>query len=167
MSDWTTRLRPTISFVSPEGNEFFARWRGDQRELTKMIGEFSFPGRDGSIIQDLGSRAARYPLTIYFDGPNHDLLAWGFVEAIKEHGPWTVTHPVYGYLVLQPTKVTEIANPVESANVTELQTEWVEPLNEETLETAIQMWGVVDDLQKYLNGEEATIFAEGGAFESA
>jgi prophage DNA circulation protein len=166
MSDWQTRLRPKITFTSPSGQVFIGRWCGDQREIEKMIGEHSFPGRDGSIVQDLGSRAARYPLTIYFDGPNHDLIAWGFFEAMKERGPWLVVHPVYGYLVLQPTKATEVANPVESANVTEVQTEWLEPLNEETLETAVQMWGVIDALQKELNGEEGTIFSN-GTFENA
>jgi prophage DNA circulation protein len=167
MSDWQTRLRREITFTSPDGNVFIALWKGDQREREKMLGKHSFPGRDGSIIQDLGTRAATYPLTVFFGGLNHDLTAWGFFEALRERGPWTVEHPVFGYMVLQPVKFTEQTQPVESGGVTEVQTEWLEPLNEETLETAMQMWGVIDQLQRDLNGEEGTMFADGGAFEDS
>lgn len=158
MSDWKTRLRPTINFMSPDGHQFEAKWVGGTREIQKMIGEFSFPGRNGSIVQDLGSRAARYPLTIFFEGPSHDLLASLFFEAAKERGKWTVEHPIYGFIELQPVSVTEAANPTESGNVTEINSEWVEPLDEETLETARQMWGQIDQIQKDLNEEAVMVF---------
>jgi len=158
MSDWRTRLQPTIKFFSPDGNQFEAKWKGDTREIEKMIGEFTFPGRNGSVLQDLGSRGARYPLTIYFDGPNHDLTASAFFEAIKERGSWQVEHPVHGFMELQPIRVSTVDNPTESGNVTEITSEWVEPLDEETLETARQAWGVIDQLQKDLNAASAQSF---------
>jgi prophage DNA circulation protein len=160
MSDWKTRLKETIFFLSPDGNSFDAKWRGDVREMDKMIGEFSFPGRDGSIVQDLGSRAARYPLTIYFDGPDHDLQASAFFEAIKENGAWTVEHPVYDFIDLQPVRISETTNPVESGNITELVTEWIEPLDPITLETARQMWGTIDQLQKDLDAASGETFSD-------
>jgi prophage DNA circulation protein len=160
MSDWKTRLKEYIWFQSPDWNEFYAKWKGDTRELEKMIGEFSFPGRDGSIVQDLGSRGARYPLTIYFDGPDHDLIASAFFEAIKEKGVWFVEHPVYGFIELQPIRITETAAPVESGNVTEIVTEWIEPLDEITLETARQMWGTIDKLQDDLKAASAETFSD-------
>jgi len=147
-----------ITFYSPEGKVFEAKWRGDRRELEKMIGKHSFPGRNGSIVQDLGSHAATYPLTIFFDGPDHDLWASAFFEAIKERGPWEVDHPVYGGIELQPISVAETTDPIESGNVTELTTQWIEPLDDVTLETARQMWGVLDQLQKDLNEEAVMVF---------
>lgn len=162
MSDWQLRLSPTIDFVSPEGNTFSAKWRGNQREIEKMLGKYSFPGRDGSILQDLGTRAVTYPLTFFFDGPDHDLFASAFFECIKEHGAWTIEHPSLGFMILQPVKVTEISNPVESGNVTEIQSEWIEPLNQVTLETARQMYGVIDQLQKDLNAATSEMFADEG-----
>lgn len=160
MSDWQTRLQRQIWFLSPEGNEFNAKWRANDRELTKMIGEFSFPGRDGSIVQDLGSRAVRYPLTFYFDGPDHDLWASAFFEALKERGAWMIEHPVHGFIELQPTQIREITDPVESGNMTELSSQWIEPLDEITLETARQRWGIIDQLQKDLKAAAGETFGD-------
>jgi len=153
MSDWRDRLKETIVFNSPNGNSFEAKWRGDERSIQKRIGEFGFPGRSGSIVQDLGSKAARYPLTIYFDGADNDLNAARFFDAVyNEKGPWLVGHPIYGTIELQPVSVTEKAQPVESGNITEISSEWVETLNEETLETTRQMWAEINELQKDANG---------------
>jgi prophage DNA circulation protein len=159
MSDWRTRLRPTINFFSPDGDQFAAKWSGDTRECEKMIGEFAFPTRDGSIVQDLGTRGVRYPLTFWFDGPDHDIFASSFFEAFKQRGPWMIEHPVHGFMELQPIRISTADKPTESGNVTEIVSEWIEPLNEETLETARQAWGVIDQLSNDLNAASAQAFA--------
>jgi prophage DNA circulation protein len=138
------------------GNGFFAKWKGDPRSLEKRIGEFGFPGRPGSIIQDLATKAARYTLTIFFDGADNDIESQRFFDTVQnESGAWLVDHPVYGPIELQPLSVREMSNPVDSGNVTEMQTEWVEPLNEETLKTSRQIWAENDQLQQ--DADEAAV----------
>lgn len=71
-----------------------------------------------------------------------------------------VEHPVLGFVELQPIRVSENLQPVDSGNITEISTEWIEPLDEITLETARQMWGIIDKLQIDLKASSAETFAD-------
>lgn len=123
---WRERLKPTIEFTSPTGQSFTAYWRGDDRTLDKKLGIFDYPKVDGSIVQDLGTAGNRYPLTFYFEGPDHDTTAQQFYTACKERGSWLIEHPVYGLLRLNLISITEECQPVDSANVTRMKSDWIE-----------------------------------------
>jgi len=82
-------------------------------------------------VQDMGMNSADIPLTVYFDGADHDKNAADFQKALYESGAWKVTHPVYGLMRLQLISYKLGAQPVESGNVTEVETEWLEPADDE------------------------------------
>ncbi len=75
MSDWRGRLRDSVQLTSPDGNIFNPLWRKDSYSGNKKLGIFEYPKVDGTIIQDLGINGTRYPLTLYFEGPDHDIEA--------------------------------------------------------------------------------------------
>lgn len=127
MSSWINRLRPGITLVSPKGNRFEAKWRGDDITIQKRVNRVSHPDQDGESSQDLGLNSPDYPFVLYFDGPDCDLKEKDFSRAFAERGVWEVTHPLYGYLRLQPVKIVIRAQPVESGNVIEVSSEWFEP----------------------------------------
>lgn len=137
------RLRPEIILTSPDGNVFTARWRGNDRAQEKKVGVFNFPNVDGSIVQDLGTASATYPLTLAFEGPDNDITASQFFFALRERGVWEVIHPVHGLLRLQPLSFTSADQPVTSGNITEVETEWIEPLDLEVLPSAPQLQATV------------------------
>jgi len=136
---WRDRLRQVITLVSPQGNTFGALWRGDPRSKEKSLGRFKYPGVRGEKTQDLEIGAVRYPLTIYFQGENHDLEGERFWQACDESGPWAVTHPVKGDVALQLVSISERVDPVESGNITQFNTEWVEPLGVTVVVSAAQL----------------------------
>lgn len=129
MADYRDRLRPSIELTSPDGTVFTALWIGNESSHLKKIGIFDYPGVAGSTVQDKNIRSATYPLTLHFEGPDNDLNAKEFVGALKEKGVWEVIHPVLGLLKLQPMTFTPKWQPVRSGNVTEIDTEWIEPLD--------------------------------------
>jgi hypothetical protein len=131
---WQNEVRDEIEFISPYGSFFDAYWRRNPRSREKKLGIFNIPKFDGDIVQDMGVKSNLYPLTIFFEGPFHHFFANRFMEALKEPGQWQVTHPVEGALILQPIKFQESVDSVEE-NVTEIQTEWIEPANIERLIT--------------------------------
>lgn len=145
-TSWRSRLSPTIELQAPDGTLFSAKWVGDPRSGEKRLGIFSGPNWRGNIVQDLGVEADRYTFTIYFEGKDHDIYAGAFHEACKQSGAWIVTHPVHGVVELYLVRWTDHDEPVESGNVTQFDTEWIEPLDPTTLETARQMAGIVDQL---------------------
>lgn len=127
---WQERLRDSIELTSPLGSVFTANWIGNARTLEKKLGIFQYPKLAGSVVQDLDVGGTRYPLTVFFEGPDHDTTANEFFKSCSENGPWNIVHPVRGRLRLQLIFVTESISPVESGNITEFTTEWIEPLDE-------------------------------------
>ena len=128
MTDYRDRLRPNITLTSPDGNVFTALWRCNDRTQVKKVGIFDFPDVAGSIVQDRSVKSATYPLSISFEGPDNDLTASQFFTALSEKGVWEVVHPVHGLLILQPLSFTTNDQPVTSGNITDIETEWIEPL---------------------------------------
>jgi hypothetical protein len=127
---WETETREQVLFISPEGNIHTALWRANDRSIEKKLGIFDPPKFRGSFIQDMDIKSTSYPLTIYFEGFDHYKKANKFFDSMKnEVGQWQVNHPTKGNLVLQLVSAKELINPIENANYTAFDTEWLEPAN--------------------------------------
>lgn len=126
MSTWQDRVNKVIKLKSPSGITFEALWKGNKRTKEKKLGLFSYPKARGTLAQDLDVEGDKYPLTIYFEGPNHDIDAQRFWNACNERGTWEVKHPVRGILTLQLVTVTEDIQPVTGGNITEMDGDWIE-----------------------------------------
>jgi len=149
------RLRPSIQLTSPGGSEFTALWQGNTRSIEKKLGIFQYPKVRGAIVQDLDVGPVRYPLTIFFQGEDHDLESNRFLDACKENGRWQVVHPVHGQLELQLVSATEQALPVESGNLTQFDTVWLEPIREAQLASPAQLKSSVANQINVANGSSA------------
>lgn len=125
---WQTRLKPEIKLTDSQGQVHTAAWRGDDVVATRRIAEYDAPLVEGTQIQDLAPRGRRWPLTLYFHGPAHDVDAMRFLDAFTTvAGSWDVLHPVYGLLKLQPITVTLKVSPVDEGGITVAETDWIEP----------------------------------------
>lgn len=152
---WIDRLRKTIQLTSPGGSEFTALWQGNSRSIEKKLGVFQFPKVRGAVVQDLDVGPVRYPLTIFFQGEDNDLEANRFLDACKENGRWLVLHPVHGLLDLQLVSATEQALPVESGNLTQFDTVWLEPVSEVQRTSTVQIKGQISNQINVVNGSSA------------
>lgn len=139
MATWRERLRDVMVMVSPDGNRFEAKWRQSPRTVDKKLGIFNYPLIKGTVVQDLDVTSYRWPLTFFFDGPNHDLEADRFMKAVLQRGQWSITHPVYGFKGLQLMTITEVLDPTGSGNISEFNSDWIEPIDPQTLKTAAEM----------------------------
>lgn len=127
---WIDRLKKTIVLTSPTGQVFEGKWAGNSISAEKKLGIFEYPNIIGTLTQDIGVTGTRYPLTIYFDGPDNDIISIQFMKALTtESGPWLIIHPVLGSLSLQLTTTTGDIGPVESGGLTKFDTEWIEALD--------------------------------------
>jgi prophage DNA circulation protein len=136
---WQERLQQGIALVSPLGEEFIADWRGDKRSVDKVLGVFKYPFVRGVRVQDLDVAGVTFPLTIYFEGVDNDLVSERFFAACGQRGLWTVNHPTKGIRILQLVSVTENIQPVESGNLTVFDTEWLEPMVERSSQSVAQL----------------------------
>lgn len=158
-SNWRDRLASEIVLLSPEGNEFNAKWIGDSSTIPKKLGVLNFPKVKGAITQDMDVGATLRPITFFFEGTNNDTETRAFMQATKENGPWEITHPVHGFLGLQLATVTEHTRPIENGNITEINTEWIEGIDPLLLKTARELKGIVDSRADALDINAAQQFA--------
>jgi prophage DNA circulation protein len=128
-----------VQLTAPDGTTFKPKWRGDKITGTKKVAQFTYPGTDGTIVQDLGLTGLSFPMILYFDDDpgntagDNDIQAWSFLQALAQKGKdgraiWSVVHPVYGTRKLQPISFELDANPTESGGVSVVTTQWVEPV---------------------------------------
>lgn len=129
---WKNRTAPNITLTSPSGAEFVALWADNQRTISKKLGVFELPDKVGAVVQDLEVGAYRHTIPVFFDGSNHDIEAERFMVACAERGEWSVNHPTKGILILQLISVSERIAPVENGNFTQIDTEWIEPKDEQS-----------------------------------
>ena len=176
MADWRDRLAESVQLTSPDGNIFTALWQRNTYSASKKLGIFEYPKVDGSVVQDLNLNGTRYPLTLFFEGPNHDIEARNFFKALAEIGVWEVIHPVHGRLILQPITFTPTDDPTGNGNITQVQTEWIEPSTDAITQTVPQLAGAitaqslnVDESasDQFVNNIQTATAAEGIATEAA
>jgi len=127
---WQDRLQETIKLESPDGDVFEVEWSDNNRSIERKLGLFDPPGVDGTIVQDLGSKSTIYPLTLFFSGSDNDLEASRFIRSTSQRGTWSILHPVVGQLTLYLSTISEAIAPVDSGNITEIDTEWIERTDE-------------------------------------
>lgn len=157
--DWRGRLGDSISLISPEGKEFTAKWVSDSREASKKLGVFRYPKIKGNIVQDLDIDSTLYTIPLHFDGKDCDVNSQAFFQAARETGPWTITHPVYGFLELQITQIKQPLDLVRDGGHIVVETEWIEAIDPETLLTAAEAAGLADGGVDELNLTAAEQFA--------
>lgn len=155
---WQDRLKETIELTSPEGNTFSALWMNDSRTLEKRLGIFNYPSVQGTAVQDLGVTGTQYPITLYFEGSDNDLESNKFLKACAEKGLWKIIHPAKGILNLQLVSVTEAIAPTTSGNLTKFETEWIETIESNSLQTTPQLASQIIDQSNQLNDTSSEQF---------
>lgn len=148
---WLDRLRGSVELTSPDGHVFNPSWSGNTRTLEKQLGVFKYPNVDREIVQDLGIAGVRYPLTLSFHGADNDLEADRFFAAFSSKNTWLVAHPTKGLLSLQPIKIRETIEPVESGSITVFETEWMHPAEKSIRITPAQIAARIASIQRSLD----------------
>lgn len=157
---WKDRLRTEIFLESPKGDVFRALWIGDERSSDKKLGIFSYPKIPGSFVQDLDVNSVKYPMTIYFEGENHDLESQRIFESCKQRGLWQVTHPVLGVMILQLVSFSHSMQPVENANTTQVNLEFIESIEAELTQSSFELAGETQAAIDALNANAAKTFGD-------
>lgn len=128
------RILKEITLISPEedGNKtYIAKWIGDPVTKEKKLGIFDTPKAKGTIVQDLEIKGNKHQLTLYFDGPDNDLLAQNFWSSLDAKGTWIVRHPlIAGVFEVYLMRAVWQVEPVRSMGFTTFNTNWIEPLPE-------------------------------------
>ena len=91
------------AYTSHSGKRQTFRFESVSRETDLKTATFTFPGKDGALVQSLGVGGRRFPLTCYFSGAQCMKEADDFEALLREKGSGRLSHPVYGTVTVIPT----------------------------------------------------------------
>ena len=114
---WQDRINEA-SYTSPSGERFLLPYDDVSRSKDKKTTGFESPGFNGTFVQSTGTTGFRYPFSVPFSGPDCDLQASQFEEALYQEGIGRLDHPVYGSVDVVPFgTIDRIDNLKTGANV--------------------------------------------------
>jgi hypothetical protein len=154
------RIKPA-QFISPSGKLFEFRYsEGFEKNFSHKVGEFQFSDLRGTYYQDNDVTSDGLPFKCYFAGPDYDLEAKEFEEALREKGHSFFLHPMYGTKLVQVLTVRRSDNPQKRGGIGTFDIEFGETIElqpEQTTEFNVEKAG---DEKDEMNLQAALQFAE-------
>jgi hypothetical protein len=102
---WLDRLQPG-SYTPPNLPPGIGKLTYDFEDL-RIVGNnkgtaFEFADAEGTYVKPRGASSRRYPMRIYFSGPNYDQVANAFAKGLDQKGVGRLEHPIDGPLDVVP-----------------------------------------------------------------
>lgn len=96
---WQDRILPAA--YTPDGGDRLAfSYEDVSAVFTNKGTAFDFPDADGTYVQSTGKTGRRFPLRVFFWGPEYDTEAAAFIDALATGG--RLEHPAYGVVDVVP-----------------------------------------------------------------
>lgn len=108
---WTDDLL-TAQYTSPSGKTIPFRYVDVTKEVDLKTSTYTFPSKDGALVQSLGRGGRRFPLECVFTGAGCIADADAFDAALEERGYGELQHPVYGTRKVVPTGSIKRSDPL-------------------------------------------------------
>lgn len=114
---WQERKDKPYEIKTGDGESYFPYWLNPQRSLEFNTAEFNFPGVEGTFVHRGNSKGRKLPIEIYFTGEfprnrertnlvDHLDESELFEKSARDPRPWTIDHPYYGLILVQPISLT-------------------------------------------------------------
>lgn len=100
---WITRIDSQITITTGDGRQYNPLWKPTGKSLEFNVTVFDFPDVSGSLVKRKAPKGVSYPVEFYFQGEFHLDASKQFEESAKDVRPWTISHPYYDSILVQPT----------------------------------------------------------------
>jgi hypothetical protein len=103
---WLQKIEDNIIITTGEGSTFDVVWKNAAKQVSYNTAVFEFAGVAGSLVRRKLPKGNQYSIEIYFRGENHLDESRAFEVAAADPRPWTLSHPFYGRLSVQPVQLS-------------------------------------------------------------
>lgn len=131
---WVENIKSAMIIQTGDGKVYKPQWLNAGKSKDYNISTFEFPNISGTLADRRLPKGRKYPLQLFFQGENHLETAQSFEKSADDPRPWTVTHPLYGRIIVQPTSL-EFDN--SKYNVSEIRCEVIETITQEYPATSV------------------------------
>lgn len=104
---WIDRIENDLVIITGDGKKYKPSWINAKKEKEYNIAEFNFPEIKGGLVKRSMPKARRFGLEIYFQGADHIEQADDFDASADDVRAWTLQHPYYGQVTVQPTGLSQ------------------------------------------------------------
>lgn len=99
---WLERINSDFIIKCGDGREYRPLWMNAVKSYEFNVSEFEFINQRGAKVVREEAKARRFNLTLHFEGENVLDISDNFERSTYDKRPWTITHPMYGQLTVQP-----------------------------------------------------------------
>jgi hypothetical protein len=102
---WINNIKEGYEITTGDGKKYTPNWLNAQRVTEYNVSEFAFKGVRGTLVDRRKPLGIRYDIEIYFQGEDNLNTATAFLVSAENPKKWTISHPLYGTLYVQPTSL--------------------------------------------------------------
>lgn len=104
---WLDKINDHLTIKTGDGEIYIPYWNNASKENEYNISTFEFPEVDGSLVRRGRVMGRKFSLELYFQadgrkGIDHIEESKAFEKSASDPRPWTIEHPFYGTLLVQP-----------------------------------------------------------------
>jgi len=125
---WQEKTQTSLIILTGDGKEYRPLWKPASRTVDYNIAEFEFEKVAGTLVYRGQPKGRRLPLQLFFQGDDHLDVSAAFETSANDPRPWTITHPFYGRMLVQPASI-EFDN--TGYNVSEIRCTLIETISED------------------------------------
>lgn len=125
---WLDKIKNSLIIQTGDGKKFTPDWLNATKEVEYNVAQFEFPNVAGTLVRRSKPKGAKYNLELYFQGEDNLDNAAAFQQSADDPRAWTLTHPLYGQLSVQPLSLNSDNTQM---NVTKISVPVVETISEQ------------------------------------
>ena len=115
---WKEDIQKPYVIQTGEGSRFTVAWLNASREISFHTSSFEFPNVSGTLVKRRLQKGRKYNLEIYFQGEDHLKEVESFLSAADDSRAWTIEHPFYGNLLVQPSVLVQDNSQLNISKIT-------------------------------------------------
>lgn len=99
---WIENVNSEYIIITGDSRQYRPLWRLANKSVEYNVTEFEFSEVQGTLVDRRLPKGRKIPLDIYFQGDDCIEVGNAFEESAKDSRAWTLIHPYFGTLIVQP-----------------------------------------------------------------
>lgn len=99
---WLDKVNTDFVITTGDSKNYQVNWLNASKSVDYNVTEFEFPEVDGTFVYRARPKGRRFSIEIYFQGEDHLDIAEAFEASAADPRAWTISHPYYSTITVQP-----------------------------------------------------------------
>lgn len=130
---WLDKIKNDLIVITGDGKQYKPLWLNATKQKEYNVAEFDFPEESGTLVKRGKPMGRKYALELYFTGEDNLDTSAAFELSADDSRAWTLLHPYYGTIIVQPTSLSFDNSEHNVTKITSTVIETIEEGNPKTV----------------------------------